>query len=90
MTRGQRKEEIVTFKVDQSLLKALEAVPNRSEFIRSALMAALVGMCPLCAGTGVLTPNQRRHWEEFAGTHAVERCENCRELRLVCSGKTGR
>ena len=45
---GDRKQEIITFKVDASLWQRLRAIPNRSEFIRAAVQAALAGTCPLC------------------------------------------
>lgn len=79
-----KKQEIVTFKVDQSLWRAMEGIPNRSEFIRSAILRALDGVCPLCRGTGSLTPDQRRHWEAFAENHVVEECEDCHAVHLVC------
>lgn len=79
------KETIITFKVDPSLSEAMKGVPNRSEFIRSALLAALDSACPLCSGNGVLTPNQKRHWQEFAEGHSFAECRDCHELRLVCS-----
>jgi hypothetical protein len=62
----------------------MEGIANRSEFIRSAILAALDGICPLCRGTGVLSPNQRRHWQELADSHMVETCDDCHEQRLVC------
>ena len=34
----KNKTEIITFKVSQSLISALKGVPNRSEFIRNALL----------------------------------------------------
>jgi len=85
------KQEIVTFKVDQSLLQALHEMPNRSEFIRRAILEALENVCPLCQGTGALTPNQKKHWETFAGGHSLEECDNCHEIHLVCEnqGKNG-
>lgn len=79
------KSEIVTFKADETLLEALQGVPNRSEFIRSAILAALDSACPLCRGTGILTPNQKRHWDEFARHHEITECDDCHELRLVCA-----
>jgi hypothetical protein len=79
------KQNIITFKADEALVAALEGVANRSEFIRSAILAALDGACPLCRGTGVLTPNQRRHWREFSRTHPVETCSHCAERRFVCT-----
>lgn len=85
----KKKTDIITFKVDDTLLEALQGIPNRSRFIRSAILAALEGTCPLCQGTGILTPNQKRHWETFLETHSIEECQDCSELHLVCSSQPG-
>ena len=86
----KRKTQIVTFKADATLLEAMHGIPNRSDFIREAVMMALESTCPLCRGTGTLTPNQREHWRSFSQDHAVEECGDCQELRLVCSVKPSR
>ena len=78
------KREIITFKANETLLRALEGVRNRSAFIREAVQAALDGTCPLCRGSGALTPNQKQHWDAFAADHAVARCGDCEETHLVC------
>lgn len=92
MAAKKQKSEIITFKADHSLIEALRGIPNRSEFIRSALLSALHNICPLCGGTGLLTPGQMDHWNQFAEDHRVEECEDCHEIRLVCqkpaAGKT--
>ena len=80
-----QKEAVVTFKADSSLLQALKNVPNRSEFIRTAILSALNSYCPLCQGTGVLTPNQKQHWDQFAAGHPLRECHACHEVHLVCS-----
>lgn len=80
----RKKPEIITFKVDESLLEALRGVENRSEFIRNAVLAALDNTCPLCKGAGILTPNQRKHWDEFADHHTFAECGDCHEVHLVC------
>jgi hypothetical protein len=79
-----KKSGIVTFKVDGSLLEALKGVPNRSDFIRSALMAALDNTCPVCKGTGLLTQCQKDHWNEFIQHHSVEECSDCATVHLIC------
>jgi len=81
---AKRKAEMVTFKVDEALLEAMKGIPNRSEFIRSAILAALGSVCPLCRGTGILTPHQQTHWQTFEKTHRVETCASCHEQRVVC------
>jgi hypothetical protein len=86
----KHKQEVITFKVDFNLLRALEGIPNRSEFIRNALVAALEDTCPFCMGTGFLSENQKLHWKEFIKNHTFIVCEECNEKQLVCSNeKTG-
>jgi hypothetical protein len=84
------KAEVLTFKADSALVEALRGIPNRSAFIRNALLAALENTCPLCCGTGQLTPGQREHWDEFATDHAVAECDRCHEVHLICDAGPGR
>lgn len=79
-----RKEEIITFKVDESLSNAMKGIENRSEFIRVAILEALENTCPLCMGTGTLSPTQREHWENFANKHTIAECDECLTVHLVC------
>ncbi len=78
------KSEIVTFKVDPVLAQALNAVTNKSAFIRSAVASALGAICPLCRGSGILTQCQKEHWDNFSASHNVEECHTCREPYLSC------
>lgn len=79
-----KKQEIITFKVDGALAEALKQVPNRSEFIRAAILDALENGCPLCQGTGLLTPDQKKHWGDFLSNHTVTTCKDCNAVHLVC------
>jgi hypothetical protein len=79
-----QKTEVISFKADAALLEALAGVRNRSDFIRQAVLAALRNTCPLCGGTGVLTPSQMQHLTDFLAEHAVEECDECHERHLVC------
>ncbi len=88
MAKPVHRQEIITFKADPSLLDALKGIANRSEFIRTAVLAALDSVCPLCRGTGILKPHQKNHWQEFAADHSLSECDDCHELYLVC-GKAG-
>ncbi len=81
----KKKEEVITFKVDETLAQAMEGIPNRSEFIRSAILSALQNICPLCSGTGILTPDQQKHWDRFAKDHSVEECNTCHAFHIVCT-----
>lgn len=84
MANTPRKHEIITFKVDEPLREAMRGIPNRSEFIRAAILSALDSVCPLCKGSGILTPDQRKHWDSFAEHHALAECEDCHAVHLVC------
>jgi len=84
----QRGKEVITFKGDAALVEAMKGVANRSEFIRAAILAALDSTCPLCKGTGILTPDQRRHWQAFATDHAVQECDECHALHVVCANRS--
>ena len=82
----KKKQSIITFKVDDDLLHAIKDLPNRSNFIRSAIVGALGSACPLCNGSGMLTKNQKRHWDDFAADHSLETCDDCNEKIIVCDG----
>lgn len=81
----RNKSEIISFKADSELSEAMKGIPNRSEFIRNAILMALDNSCPLCGGTGILTPAQKEHWADFAIRHSVEQCDKCNEIHLVCA-----
>lgn len=79
------KPEIITFKADEALSDALKNIPNRSEFIRMAITGALGATCPLCQGSGVMSPHQKEHWENFNANHKIKKCTHCEELHLTCT-----
>lgn len=84
MDNAKGKDTVISFKADQGLAKALDGLPNRSSFIRDAVRAALESTCPLCRGTGILTAEQRRHWQAFSQDHEVRQCATCQAVHLVC------
>lgn len=84
---AQGKEETITFKADPALAELLRRIPNRSRFIREALLAQLDNTCPLCQGSGYLSPEQKRHWESFAKHHHIVQCTSCNEYYLSCDLK---
>lgn len=85
----KQKQEIITFKVPESLREALRGLPNRSEFIRTAVVTALENVCPLCKGAGVIMPHQKAHWDTFLLDHHVEECGTCDSVLLICDRNPG-
>ena len=86
---NRKKQDVITFKADETLSHAMRGIENRSAFIRDAILSALENGCPLCGGTGTLSPDQRRHWETFAANHSVQECDRCHALHLECSRGQG-
>jgi hypothetical protein len=76
--RRSRKPILVALKVDAETAAALDAVPNKSEFIREALRARLEEACPLCSGSG-RRPPAPAHLPGRRHLHAVPRarCSDC-------------
>ena len=81
---GIPKTDLISFKVEHSLAELIDRLPNKSEFIRKALLGALESTCPLCQGSGVLNPEQAEHWKRFTEHHRVERCGECKAVYLRC------
>ena len=77
-------QEVITFKADEQLFKLLKGISNRSEFIRTAILAALNSLCPFCKGTGVLTTHKKEHWDEFSKRHELTECGDCHEHKIEC------
>lgn len=86
----RKKQDIITFKADESLSDMMRGIPNRSEFIRAAILSALDSVCPLCKGTGILTPCQHDHWASFSENHRIEECADCETGHLVCGAGKGK
>ncbi len=86
---GRKKNDIITFKVDEALLEAMRGIENRSDFIRNAILSALDNTCPLCRGTGKLSPDQMAHWKKFSQHHQIRECEECNAIMLECDHAEG-
>ncbi|HUX20758.1 MAG TPA: CopG family transcriptional regulator [Spirochaetia bacterium] len=84
------KQEVITFKVDESLAEVIRQIPNRSDFIRRAILSSLENVCPLCQGSGILTPQQKRHWTEFSQHHSVAKCSECEAVVMTCDRQEAR
>lgn len=84
----RNKETAFSFKVGKALAGVIRRLPNRSEFFRAAILSALEHACPLCQGTGILSPEQKKHWDAFARDHAVSHCRDCNAVYLTCNGSS--
>lgn len=51
---SQNKQTVVSFRVDQHLAEVLNQLPDKSAFIREAILKRFHAACPVCQGRGVL------------------------------------
>jgi len=81
------KDVVISFKLDQALYEKMKDIPDRSKFIRSAIESALEDKCPLCNGTGIMSKEQKKHWNEFLHNHSIEKCKDCGSLYIKCEAE---
>ena len=73
-----QKKNIVAFKVEDELAEFLNNLPNKSDFIRKAILAQFGMTCPLCIGSGVVPRGLHEHFKPIIETNSNKPCENCR------------
>src|SRR5438874_5140567 len=72
------KSQIVAFKVEDELAAFLDKLPNKSEFIRRAILAQFSMTCPLCTGSGVVPSGIHHHFEHVIEHNSARPCEKCK------------
>jgi hypothetical protein len=77
--KEKKKSQIVAFKVEDELAEFLDKLPNKSEFIRRAILAQFNMTCPLCTGSGVVTCGIHNHFSDVIGHHSARPCEKCKK-----------
>ncbi|MCX8059253.1 MAG: CopG family transcriptional regulator [Spirochaetes bacterium] len=79
-----KKNYIISLKIDKNLYERLSFIEDKSNFIRIAILKALENVCPLCNGSGVLNENQKKHVEELLINHEILKCNKCGEIFIKC------
>ena len=77
MARKSPKSKIVAFKVEDDLAEFLNNLPNKSDFIRKAILAQFGMTCPLCIGTGVVPRGVHDHFGPLLTQFNHRNCEGC-------------
>lgn len=73
-----KKSKIVAFKVEEELAEFLNDLPNKSDFIRKAILAQFGMTCPLCTGTGVVPKGIHDHYKPVIAEQNRRPCEKCK------------
>ncbi len=77
MSRRTTKRVGVAFKVEAELAELLNQLPNKSAFIRKAIVAQLVIACPLCQGKGTVPRAVRDHYAAVIQSNCHFPCVRC-------------
>lgn len=74
---GKSKHRIVTFKVEEDVAAFLDTMPNKSDFIRRALLSALLEPCPVCHGKGSVPRTLRQELDVILKKQELVPCNYC-------------
>lgn len=87
MPRKTSKSQVVAFKVEQELAEFLDKLPNKSDFIRKAILAQFAMNCPLCSGSGVVPRGIHDHYKPVIAARNHRPCDKCKaEVAVPLSG----
>lgn len=70
----------VAIKLEAELAALLEGLPNKSAFVRKAILAQLEVPCPLCQGACTMSRGLHDHYAPAVRSHAQRKCAGCDEV----------
>ncbi len=71
------KQVVVSFRVDSHLAEMLGRLPDKSSFIREAILSRFYDACPLCQGHGVLPGIVAGWWAKRVAETDPRSCRCC-------------
>jgi hypothetical protein len=77
MAAKRQRRRLVGIKVEAELADLLNQLPNKSAFIRRAILAKFDALCPLCSGTGVVSKGLYGHFAPLLAAHHCRPCDGC-------------
>src|SRR5688500_16794073 len=77
MARKSPKNDVVAFKVEEELAEFLNQLPNKSAFIRKAIVAQMSMACPLCHGSGQVSRWVHDHYLPLLANLTTRNCDGC-------------
>ena len=83
MARKKPKTELVAFKVEENLAAFLNKLPNKSDFIRKAIVAQFGMVCPLCTGSGFVPTGLHTHYKPVIAENSIRPCQRCETPQTV-------
>jgi hypothetical protein len=83
MSKKNAKTAVVAFKVETELADILNQLPNKSAFIRKAIVNQLDMACPLCSGAGMLPKGLHDHFAPLVSKLNAKACDECGDKSTV-------
>ncbi len=80
---ARQKQTVVSFRVDHHLAEILNHLPDKSGFIRDAILQRFHAMCPFCRGRGVMPQVIARWFEGQLPEYQSVECRCCHYLYPV-------
>lgn len=77
MAERHSQKRAVAFKVESELAMLLDRLPNKSEFIRQAILASFSSACPLCNGEGAVSATIAEHYKPILKDYRFFECRTC-------------
>jgi len=69
--------KVIAIRIEDELADLLNALTNKSEFIRAAILAQCVAKCPLCAGRGTVSSEIADMFEPILRDNRLIACAKC-------------
>lgn len=88
MSKKNAKTAVVAFKVETELADILNQLPNKSAFIRKAIVNQLDMACPLCSGAGMLPKGLHDHFAPLVSKLNNKACDECGDKTTVLTSPT--
>lgn len=83
MPRGPKKPVVLAIKVPEDLAEFLDRLPNKSEFVRQAILAQMQMACPLCDGLGFVARGIGDHYRPVLDRHQTKECGHCLASEVI-------
>jgi hypothetical protein len=79
----------VAVKIEEDLARFLDQLPNKSEFIRQAILAQFGTACPLCSGSGQVPAAIGAHYAPILNRFGTRACAKCQRVEMIPKDLSG-
>ncbi|MCG3138446.1 MAG: hypothetical protein HJJLKODD_02311 [Phycisphaerae bacterium] len=77
MSTSNDKPVVISFRADEHLAELLNQLPDKSAFIRKAILSHFYQACPICKGRGVVPESIAQWLKQTLDHEKLQECECC-------------